>query len=96
MESCNRRQTWLALNGPIVPPVAPLPLPDEAHPVSGDDHRVTMKTSHEEGNGHRRQCKSRQRASLLILGIPYKGSSAASLTRPSQAAFSLLHYLALD
>ena len=43
------QQTWFALNGPIVPPVAPLPLPDEAHPVSGDDHRITVKTSHEEG-----------------------------------------------
>jgi hypothetical protein len=25
-------------------PVAPLPLPDEAHPVSGDDHRITVKS----------------------------------------------------
>jgi hypothetical protein len=40
MKSCNHRQTWFALNGPIVPPVAPLPLPDEVHPVSGDDHRI--------------------------------------------------------
>src|ERR1700722_10167965 len=36
------RNFWVRL---LVSDVRKLPLPDEVHPVSGDDHRITVKTS---------------------------------------------------